>query len=769
MSGRGTGLACWVADESLAGREFCSAASEAMDRWLCDLFEANAEARAGLRAGLAAVGGYGRRELAPQSDVDVVLVHDGKGDPVELAQALWYPIWDAGLKLGHQVLTPRGAQSLAAEDLDTATSLLSARWVGGDAALVTELAERADALWRKRHRRWLLALDGRVTERHERAGEVAFLLEPDIKDGRGGLRDAHSLWWAQRARSVMLPGDDEALAEAYETLLGVRVALHSLTGRPGDRLVLDRQDQVAKLLNTDAEGLMAAVSEAARTIAWRSDETWQRVRSALEGPGRRSRIRERVLDQEIVERDGEVYLTESADPPDAQVALRVAVAAARAGRRIERSTLERVAGAGPPQEPWPPSLRRLLVALLLTGRPAVAVIETLDQVGIWASLLPEWKPVRCLPQRNAYHTFTVDRHLCEAAANAAALAERVDRPDLLVLGALFHDIGKGQPGDHTDAGMEIVASLGPRLGLVAGDVDVLIRMVELHLLLPDVATRRDLEDPGTISFVAEAVRDRQTLDLLAALTEADSLATGPSAWSTWKAELVDVLVQRTRHSLNGGTLSELRATDGQSLDDDLGHLTGSPPHVSGDGDRLTVVARDRSGLFSQVAGVLSLHGLDVLAAEVHAGFGDIGGDMAVERFRVSSGPGRDIDWEPVVADINRAVAGKLAVTARLAERSRRYRSPPAPGVAEPDVRFDNRMSSLATVVEVVASDEVGRLAAITRALAELGLDIRSAKVQTLGPQVVDAFYVVGPDGGKVVDESHLAEVRRALGHVVGLP
>ena len=186
------------------------------------------------------------------------------------------------------------------------------------------------------------------------------------------------------------------------------------------------------------------------------------------------------------------------------------------------------------------------------------MFEALDQGGILVRLLPEWAPVRSRPQRNAYHRFTVDRHLWETAANAAALTDRVDRPDLLVLGALLHDIGKGYPGDHTVAGMALVREIGPRLGLGPGDVATLVAMVEHHLLLPDVAIRRDLNDPATIQRVADAVGDLGLLDLLAALTEADSLATGPSAWGTWKAQLVADLVARTRTALGGAEPGETR-------------------------------------------------------------------------------------------------------------------------------------------------------------------------------------------------------------------
>src|SRR5262249_54977260 len=225
--------------------------------------------------------------------------------------------------------------------------------------------------------------------------------------------------------------------------------------------------------------------------------------------------------------------------------------------------------------------------------------------GLLEQVLPEWPAVRSKPQRNAYHRFTVDRHLIEAAANAAELVARTDRPDLLVLGALLHDIGKGFPGDHTTVGIDLLGTIGPRMGLPPGDVAVLQSMVRHHLLLPDIATRRDLDDPATITAVADAVGDQLTLGLLAALTEADSLATGPAAWGRWKADLVRELVRRTAHVLGGGSPEDVR--EDFPTDEHRALAAAGEQVLRGEGDRLTVVAHDRPGLFSRVTGVLALH------------------------------------------------------------------------------------------------------------------------------------------------------------------
>jgi [protein-PII] uridylyltransferase len=756
------GRAALEADATLVGRSLCRAYSDLVDGWLVELLAAAEASEGAGGVALVASGGYGRAELSLQSDIDVLLLHTGRADIGTFADRIWYPIWDEGLKLGHAVRTPRDALALAADDLDTATSLLQIRHLAGDEDLTDDLARRALAQWQRRAKRWLAELSRRVRSRHESAGEVAFLLEPDLKEGRGGLRDVHALRWAEAARRLLWEGDDSALEPAYDALLSARVELHRRTGRPGDRLLLEEQDAVAEALgDASADALMHRLAAAARAIAWRSDDAWQRIDASLSGPlGWRSR-RDRAIGPGLALRDGEVHVTAVAEPSsDPSLALRAGAAAAAGGTTIHRATLDRLAAApAPVPSPWPEELRAALVDLLLASHRAIPVVEALDQMGLWALVLPEWEAVRSKPQRNAYHRFTVDRHLMETAANAATLVARTDRPDLLVLGALLHDIGKGYPGDHTDVGVELVATIGVRMGLSPDDVLVLQAMVRHHLLLPDVATRRDLDDPATLELVAGAVGDLRTLGLLAALTEADSLATGPAAWGQWKADLVRDLVARVAHVLGGGAVEEVR--DDFPTDSHLELLRARRVVLQGDGDRLTVVAPDRQGLFSRVAGVLALHGLAVLDASVTGLDG-----MALEVLRVESSFGPTISWDKVVADLERVLEGRLALQARLAERARTYggRTARAPVHEPPRVVVDNQASRDATVVEVHALDGIGVLYRITRALADLELNIVSAKVQTLGDRVVDAFYVRDAAGAKVLDPVTIVEVERALLH-----
>ena len=731
-----------LADETLSGRMWCHAHSDLVDGWLSELLQhAVGIETSGLS--LVAIGGYGRAELCPRSDIDVMLIHDRRVDVAAIAERLWYPVWEQELHLGHSVCTVRDALRLGADDLETATALLSARLVAGDPAPVAELAAGALDRWRKRSRLVLLQLAERVERRHEKAGEVAFRSEPDLKEGRGGLRDVHALRWAEAARRILFDEDAPVLDEAYATLLDARVELQRLTARPANVLALEHQAGVAAALGlSGADELMARVAESARAIAWTSDDAWRRVSSSRRGS----------QDTEVVVKDL------GADGPT--LVLRTAAAAARKGAVIERRSLERLATtASPWVEPWNADARHHLVELLRTGPSAIGVIEALDRRGVWCCVLPEWLTVRSLPQPGALHDFTVDRHLLETAAAAARLAPQVSRPDLLLVAALLHDIGKGSGGDHIEAGVEIAGRICGRMGFASDDVATVTGLIEHHLLLRDVAARRDIDDPATAHGVASVVGSIEKLRLLAALTEADGAATGATAWDPWTAQLIAELVDRVAHQLRGWREAPDAATTFPSQDQ-LARLMSGDRRLEVSGDVLTVMTEDRPGVFSRVAGVLAIHGLDVLAAAAHSTQ-----RRALAEFRVND-PFRDeTPWDRVTADLDLALDGRLAIQARLSERVRTYARAKhgALGDRATTVGFDDRASVDATVIDVQAADGIGVLYRITHALAELDLDIRSAKVQTLGSRVHDAFYV-RDRGGKITDARTLAEIERAILH-----
>lgn len=746
------------------GRSYCRALSDITDAWVIGLFDdAIREHPTKHRVALLAVGGYGRGELAPYSDLDLLIVHDARSRKVSaeiepIASAMWYPLWDAGVKLGHAVRRVNEQIDLIDGDLDSATALLTARTLAGDREIADDVIARGRLTWESHRTTFLSLLRERMRDRQSASADVAYRLEPDLKAGHGGLRDVQTVWWAMASGLDVIEQDLTDLDECYDTLLRARVALHQATGRPGEVMRLEDQDATATAGGwSDADAMMADVAAAGRTVSWVCDENWSR---AVE----RDVPEDQAVASGVMLRDGEICLTSTADPAsDPTLALRAAVAAARHECRIARSTLDRLHDEVEPwTDEWPVGARDALVALLLEGHRAIRVLEALDQRELLSRFLPEWEPVRSKPQRNAYHRFTVDRHLWEAAANASELVERVSRPDLLVIGALFHDIGKGYPGDHTEVGMEMVAEIAPRLGFGKRDVDALVTMVEHHLLLPDVAMRRDLTDEATIDLVAGLVGTVDKLELLDALTEADSKATGPSAWGSWKEELVDELVSRTKHVLGGGRASEVTwrlFPDAATL----AVMATGETDLARDGDLITVVSPDSTGTFSQVAGVLSLHGLDVVTARA---FSDEQG-MAASQFRVVAAG--DLNWRSLKADLRKALNYELAIDARLSERAKTYRrrrrlQADAPG--PPKVKFIEGGSSNATVIEVKAVTKIGILHRITKALAEVGLDIRHATVQTVGMEVVDTFYVRTRSGDLVTRNTHRKEIQRALLHAV---
>lgn len=706
---------------------------------------------------LVAVGGYGRRELLPGSDLDVLLLHDGREGIARVADRIWYPVWDSGARLDHAVRTVPQARRVARDDLKVALGLLYARHVAGDPDLTTRLREGALEDWRSNARTRLAELQELHEERTRMHGELAFLLEPDLKESRGGQRDVHAIQAIAAAWVAPAPGP--RVRAAYEQILDARHVLHEVTGRRLDRLVLEEQDEVARTLGLlDGDALLRQLAGAGRTVAYAVDHAFRQTdrpggRRGLGVRMRRGKPERRPLADGVVEQDGEVVLARAAAPgSDPVLVLRAAAAAAQAGLPLAPRALTRLAECPPLPVPWPDDARDALVALLGAGKAAIGVWEALDQEGLVTALIPDWERVRNRPQRNPLHRFTVDRHLVECAANAAALTRDVARPDLLLLAALLHDIGKGWPGDHSVSGQVVARDVARRVGLGEADAEVVAAAVRHHLLLPVVATRRDLDDPMTVQQVATAVGSRLLLDLLHALSVADGLATGPAAWNEWKAGLVTDLARRVSAVLDGEPTpgpAPLRA-------DQLALAAEGGPAAIVDGSEVTVVALDRPGLLWHAAGVLASHRLVVRGANATAV-----GDTAVTVFSVVPEYGDPPDATLVAADLRRMLEGRLDVEDRLERRARAAR--PHSSAAPPKVTLVDGASQSATVVEVRAHDEPGLLWRIGRALGECGLNVQAARVETLGAEAVDVFYVTDSAGGLLKDPD---ERRRTVAAVL---
>ena len=722
------------------------------DRWIAELLGAEPG------VALVAVGGYGRRELLPRSDLDVVLLHGGRDDIAGIADRIWYPVWDSGVELDHAVRTVPQARRVARSDLKVALGLLSARHVAGDPELTERLREGALEDWRAAAPARLAELHAAHDERTRISGELAFLLEPDLKEARGGLRDVHAIQAVAAAWVAPAPGPK--VRTAYEQILDARHALHEVTGRRLDRLVLEEQDEVARALGLlDGDVLLRMLAGAARTVAYAVDHTFRQADRLRGRRLRRRPAQRRPLADGVVEQDGEVVLARAADPAnDPVLLLRAAAAAAQSGLPLAPRTLDRLAECPPLPVPWPAPARDALLALLGAGQSAVSVWEALDTEGLVTALIPDWERVRNRPQRNPLHKFTVDRHLVEAAAHAATLTREVARPDLLLIAALLHDIGKGWPGDHSVTGEVVARDVSRRMGLPEPDVELVAAAVRHHLLLPQVAPRRDLDDPATVKRVAALVPSRVLLELLHALSISDGLATGPAAWNDWKATLVADLVRRVGAVLSG----EAMPAPGPLRSDQLELAADGGPAATMRGSEVTVVAPDRPGLLWRAAGVLASHRLTVRSANATSVDG-----TAVTVFDVEPQFGESPDPELVTGDLRRMLLGRLDVEDRL-ERRARAAAARGTGAPAPRVTLVDGASETATVVEVRAHDAPGLLWRVGRALGECGLNVRAARVETLGAEVVDVFYVTEEDGAPLTDrDRRRATVQSVLAALAG--
>ena len=708
---------------------------------------------------MVAVGGYGRSELAPHSDLDVVLIHDDGVDLGKLADQLWYPLWDAGTNLDHSVRSLSQTMSVAGGDLRVALGQLDMRHLAGDPNLTLRVRTTMLTAWRRSARERLAELRGMVGTRHDLMGEMAHVAVPDLKEAEGGLRDATVLKALVATWLVDVPHVE--LERCRQSLLDVRDVLHDVAGRSTDRIAPELWDQLAAPMGVDdAPAVQAHVRELGRRITHISRLTWRRVGAVLERPASVSGTRRPSLTTVapgVAVSGAEVVLDARARPEtDPLLLLRAAAEAAERDAALSPVTAARLVRECPElPTPWPAGARQLLVRLLAAGGGLLAVWETLEETGALDRILPEWERIRMLPHASEIHRFTVDRHVVETCIEASALIREVARPDVLMVAALLHDIGKGGLGSHSVEGQPIARDIATRMGFAADEVELIGLLVRWHLLLAETATTRDPDDPATVERVTAEVTSPEALSLLSALTVADAKATSAKAWSTWRATLVQQLAQRCLDAL-------VADAAGSSVPQAAEAEVAIPREVRRDptavaiqiepgpeGSRVTVISGDRVGLLADAAALFALQRTSVQAARAW-----VQDDVGVSVWQVA-----DDQLDPAVLRQRMAAI----VEGRLDARSRLSR--PAPARLEPTVAVRPEASRRATVLEVRMDDRPGVIHLVCAALADLDLSVRSAHLSTLGPQAVDVFYVQEHAAG-ALSEERAATAAHAVRHAL---
>jgi [protein-PII] uridylyltransferase len=686
-----------------------------------------------------------------------VFLHSGKVSSEDLkafVNDVLYPLWDKK-SVDHSVRTRSETREAAASDLRVATGLLDIRLIAGSADLVASVQLDALEFWRKNAKENLTDLQKSLQVRHARAGELAYLLEPDLKEARGGLRDIQALRAISLSAAIPVPLEKISWAEG--TLNNVRESLHIASGRGKDRLLFQEQDKVAKLLDyPDADAMMGDVARAARSVDYLLNYTWHSLEhKSKDGLGQiLKRPRVTTVAKNVSASNREIVIDPSTSlDDDPVVGLRAAATAAQLGLPLSLDTCSELSenlkkGQGKLSTPWPREARELLISLIGAGEAMVGIFESLDQEEIIFEWIPEWRSVRSLPQRNALHRHTVDRHMVETAVHAAKLTRKVQRPDLLLFAALFHDIGKGAQEDHSVRGVRLIEPIAQRIGFDDKEIVILKNLVLHHLLLSSTATRRDLDDPATIQSILAVIPDVNTLELLHALSIADGEATGSAGWSDWKAALVNDLVQRVKRVMAGAEVAQQpEVSEEQRAQAEKEELRVTLEEHSS-GYAVEVISPDKPGLLSIVAGVFNTTRLDVKSARTKTL-----GNSAVMYWIVTPEPhAPEISATKLHDLIAMALIDSKDVEEKLFARAAAYASIPSIPVPDPEVEIFTDAATDATVIEVRSHDRPGLLFRIGAAITQSKIDIRSAIVTTLGAEAIDTLYVTELTGGPLSPE-----------------
>ena len=833
--------------EGLSGQEILLRSAALVDTFIQHRFERSSAAQK-TRGAIAviALGGYGRQELYPYSDIDLLLLHDwwSKRSMQGIAEALLYPLWDEGFEVGHSVRGVKDAVQFALEDFHFQVALLDARLIAGSKPLFDELRSRyVKKVLDGRRDVFVRAMDASKAERWQKFGSHTYLLEPHIKEGKGGLRDIHAMCWvakgvfglqdldAMQASGMVEAGNRKAFEDAWSMLLKIRNQLHLLCRRKNDHLIFEFQQELATAFDYRDSGGMLGVEHFMRdvyshlqTVSVVTDLFFEHVHEVLGLT--RGTAPDQQLERSIVLRGETVRLTSQEELLQRPLLLmRLFLQAGRTGFPLHHRTRQMVAGHLDLVDDRFRASKRVVKAffeLLIQSETIFPVLETMLATGLLIRYLPEFSGVASLAQHDLYHLYTVDRHQLQTVAELTALRKEqpelfgeVSKIEVLYLAALLHDIGKGKKADHSALGAEMAVAIAERLQLAREDGDTLAFLIRYHLYLPENALRRDFTDREFIRQAADLIGDSERLTMLYLLTIADSKATGPSAWSAWKASLLSELYLSIKACLGADChldtvdqedeaqgikwlQEQLVVTlDGQPVRIDIDSLPTDYllsfsqeavlhhlrihaeqaerlkqqvllfPEPGAHSWPLLIMGTDRVGLLAKFCGVLALHNLTVRAAQI---FTWTDGTV-VDTLEVMPAIARsfeEMDWPTVERDLNLAINYRLDVGYQLQLRldSQSKSNRPVQQLVR-KVIVDNETSATCTIVEVHGGDSRGTLYQLTQTLADFGLSIQRAKIATEVEQLIDVFYVKTTEDGKLTEPAMVEKVRMTLMRIIG--
>ncbi len=839
--------------QGVSGEELLFKQTALVDQYIQSCFEKVREELDAKDVALVALGGYGRKELFPYSDVDLMLLYHPrqKKHVGKIADGVLYPLWDTGLDVGHGVRTVKESVAHAKEEYLFRVALLDARFLCGDHDLFDELK----TVYRKKfidgcRKSFVEEMKDRRQERRDRFGAHSYLLEPHLKEGKGGMRDVQAMFWTVKVvfglstlddiegAGLLTPSERVEFQKSVDLLERLRMRLHYMSRRKNDQLYFEQQADMAADFGYPDDGKILPVEAFMRdlyfhleNVASVTDLFFDHVDEALGLESGRVDVQDRLIEKGIEIRRGKLHLTADVAmvKKKPHTIVRLFLAMARTGLPLHYRTRRLVpsfVGLITDRVRQSPRLSSPVLSILLEAKDVFGVLEVMLETGLLAACLPEFKHVESLAQHDMYHIYTVDRHSLQAVAELRKVCEEfpvvlseVAEPEVLYFAALLHDVAKGTGRDHSEAGAEIIKEIGHRFGFSRESCEDLSFLVRYHLFIPENALRRDLNDAAFVQRCGETVGTVSRLAMLYLLSMADSRATGPSAWSEWKAALMNEMylkvlaaVEHAQKEMGDVSLQKhmdqgvewLRRQLAEALDerailfdqsilpsdyllsfdlaDVVEHVGLYREHYrllrqksfveareDGEDWKILVMSLDRPGLLAKICGVLALHSLVVAKAQIFTWEDGTVVDVVTVRPLDNLGF-EEKDWLELRQDVDKAIAHRLDIGSRLYQKwtssyGRKYE---LTGNVESRVVVDNESSDVYSVVEVYSVDRPHLLYRITQALADFGINIHKAYIATEVEQLIDVFYVLDARGEKLIESSFQEEVVESLGKFLGI-